>query len=95
VTREVIGKSGIKTLGKAVRISVENGICRVAMAVNIQFGCNVPDTCAKVQDRVKTAVETMTGLEVSEVDIRVASVVMENAGKKTTSRKDAKKTADK
>jgi uncharacterized alkaline shock family protein YloU len=49
------------------------------MSVNIKYGHNVPETCEKVQDRVKTAVETMTGLKVSEVNIRVASVVMDKS----------------
>lgn len=78
-TREVIGKFGIKSLGKGVRLTIEGGNVRVQMAINIRYGYNVPETCAKVQDRVKTAIETMTGLEVNEVNIHVASVVMDKS----------------
>lgn len=77
VTRDVISKAGVKSLGKGVRLSVdEEGKANVSLSLNIRYGFNVPDTCAKVQDRVKTAIETMTGLSVGEVNIRVASIVV-------------------
>lgn len=81
VTRDLIGRNGIRSLNKGVHMSIENGVVNVAIAVNIRYGMNVPETCAKVQDRVKTAIETMTGLTVQEVNIKVASVVMEKASK--------------
>lgn len=81
VTRDLIGRNGIRSLNKGVHMSIENGAVNVAIAVNIRYGMNVPETCAKVQDRVKTAIETMTGLTVQEVNIKVASVVMEKASK--------------
>ena len=43
----------------------------------IEYGYNIPGTCRKVQDRVKAAVENMTGLMVTDVDIRIASVEMQ------------------
>ncbi len=78
-TREVIGRLGIKGLGKSIRISIEEGVARVWLKVNIRYGFNVPETCKKVQDRVATAIETMTGLQVDEVNVRVNSVVMDKA----------------
>ncbi len=78
VTRDLIEKLGVKSLSKGVRVQVEEGDVKVAMNINIDYGYNVPETCAKIQDKVKTAIETMTGLEVSEVNIKIASVVMEN-----------------
>ncbi|MFR7719496.1 MAG: Asp23/Gls24 family envelope stress response protein, partial [Lachnospiraceae bacterium] len=41
-------------------------------------GYNVPSTCTKIQDKVKTAIETMTGLEVAEVNIKIVNVLMDN-----------------
>ncbi len=78
-TREVIGKLGIKGLGKSIRLTIEEGEVRVSLKVNIRYGYNIPETSAKVQDRVATAIETMTGLTVSEVNVRVNSVVMDKA----------------
>ena len=45
---------------------------------NLSKGVKV-EVSAKVQDRVKNAIENMTGLEVSIVNIRIASVDMENS----------------
>ena len=42
----------------------------------MEFGYNIPGTCSKVQERVKSAIENMTGLTVTDVDIRIASVDM-------------------
>ncbi len=78
-TREVIGKLGFKSLNKGIRLTVEDSQVHVWLKVNIRYGYNVPETCAAVQDRVATAIETMTGLTVSEVNVRVNSVVMESA----------------
>ena len=79
-TREVIGKMGFKSLNKGIRLTVDDTQVHVWMKVNISYGYNVPDTCAAVQDRVVTAIETMTGLTVAEVNVRVNSVVMDGAG---------------
>ena len=46
------------------------------MALNISYGYSIHEVSAKVQDRVKNAIENMTGLEVSIVNIRIASVDM-------------------
>ncbi len=78
-TRDVIGKLGIKSLGKSIRLTVEDGKVNVWLKVNVRYGYNVPETCEEVQDKVVTAIETMTGLKVSEVNVRVNSVVMDKA----------------
>ena len=49
----------------------------VALAINIRYGYSVPDTCSKIQEKVKTAIETMTGLSVAEVNIKIVNVSMD------------------
>lgn len=78
VTRDLIEKLGVKSLSKGVKVQVEEGKVKVAMNINLNYGFNVPDTCTKIQDKVQTAIETMTGLEVAEVNIKIAGVVMDN-----------------
>ena len=79
VTRDLIGKLGMKSLSKGVKITVdEEDTVHVALAINIQYGFNVPTTCSKIQEKVKTAIETMTGLEVAEVNIKIVNVQMDN-----------------
>jgi uncharacterized alkaline shock family protein YloU len=77
VTRDLIEKLGMKSLSKGVKISVEDKIVNVALAINIKYGYNVPSTCSKIQEKVKTAIETMTGLEVAEVNIKIVNVSIE------------------
>ena len=50
----------------------------VDLSLNIKYGYNIPEVSERVQERVKSAIENMTGLEVSVVNIRIASVDMGN-----------------
>ncbi|MCD8022609.1 MAG: Asp23/Gls24 family envelope stress response protein [Lachnospiraceae bacterium] len=78
VTRDLINKLSMKSLSKGVRIAVEDKTVTEALAINFRYGYNVPSTCAQIQERVKTAIETMTGLEVTEVNVKIVNVQMED-----------------
>lgn len=65
---------GMKSSGKGVRVDVAEGMVRVDLAVMMKYGYNIMETSKKVQDKVKAAIENMTGLTVTDVNIRVASV---------------------
>ena len=77
ITHEVIGKLGIKNLSKGVKVDVLEGVVTVSLALNIKYNYSIVDVTGKVQEKVKNAVENMTGLEVADVNIRVAGVEME------------------
>lgn len=77
VTRELVGKLGMKNLSKGVKIDILEGVVCVDLALNIDYGFSIPVTSKKVQEKVKTAIENMTGLEVSDVNVHVAGVDME------------------
>ncbi len=74
ITNELVSKMGKKSLSKGIRVKVEDGIVNVNVALNIAYGYSVPKTCKKVQEKVKAAIENMTGLEVEKVDIQIANV---------------------
>lgn len=74
ITNELVSKLGKKSLSKGIRVKVEDGIVNVNVALNIAYGYCVPKTCKKVQEKVKAAIENMTGLEVEKVDIQIANV---------------------
>ena len=78
LTHDVIAKHSSKNLSKGVRVEVLSGIVNVDVALNIAYGYSIPEVSAKVQERVKSAIENMTGLEVSIVNVRIASVDMGN-----------------
>ena len=73
-TRELISKLGMKSLSKGVKVDVLEGIVTVSLALNLKYGYSIKETTAKVQEKVKAAIENMTGLEVADVNIRVAGV---------------------
>ena len=77
ITNEVIGKLGIKNLSKGVKVDVLEGVVTVSLALNLKYDYNIMDVTRKVQEKVKNAVENMTGLEVADVNIKVAGVEME------------------
>ena len=78
ITNEIVSKLGMKNLSKGVKVHVGENDVTVNLALNIKYGCEIPKVSAAVQDRVKTAIETMTGLEVSEVNIKIAGVNIDN-----------------
>lgn len=77
ITNELVGKLGMKNLSKGVKVDVlENVVC-VDLSLNLSYGYSIPETCKKVQERVKAAIENMTGLQVSDVNISISSVELE------------------
>ncbi len=75
-TRELVSKLGMKSLSKGVKVDVLEGIVTVSLVLNLNYGYSIKDTTKKVQEKVKAAIENMTGLEVADVNIRVAGVDM-------------------
>jgi uncharacterized alkaline shock family protein YloU len=76
ITNEIVAKTGIKNLSKGVRVEVLDGIVSVDLNLNIKYGFTIPDVSSNVQERVRTAIETMTGLEVGTINVRIATVDM-------------------
>ena len=77
ITNEVIGKLGIKNLSKGVKVDVLEGVVTVSLALNLKYDYSIMEVTKKVQEKVKNAVGNMTGLEVADVNIKVAGVEME------------------
>ena len=74
ITNELVGKLGMKNLSKGVKVDVTEEHVSVDLSLNIKYGYNIPDVSESVQDRVKSAIENMTGLTVLDVNIRIAGV---------------------
>ena len=47
-----------------------------ALRLNLKYGYNIKQTTEKVQEKVKAAIENMTGLDVADVNIRITGVEM-------------------
>lgn len=73
-TNELLSWVGMKQGGKGVKVEVIERIVSVEIAVNLKYGYNIPAVSKKIQEKVKSAIETMTGLTVADVNIRIAGV---------------------
>lgn len=78
ITNELISRLGMKNLSKGVKVDVLEGVVMVSLALNMKYNYSIMDVSAKVQEKVKSAVENMTGLEVADVNVKVAGVEMES-----------------
>ncbi len=73
-TRDLISKLGKKNLSKGVKVDVLDGVVTVSLSLNLRFGKNIMEVSSRVQEKVKAAIENMTGLSVADVNIKVAGV---------------------
>ena len=76
VAKELLSKVGVKGLAKGVKVDIFNKKVKVELAIVMEYGFNIPATCQQVQNKVKSAIENMTGLEVTDVNIRIAGINM-------------------
>ncbi len=76
ITNELMAKVGVKKLTKGVRVDLQETGVTVDLAITMDYGYNIPATCQQVQNKVKVAVENMTGLVCTCVNIRIAGVNM-------------------
>ena len=74
ITNDLIARLGMKNLSRGVKVL--EGIVTVSLALVLKYGYNIMDVSAKIQEKVKAAVENMTGLTVADVNIRIAGVDM-------------------
>jgi uncharacterized alkaline shock family protein YloU len=76
ITNEIVSKLGMKNLSKGIMIEVAENEVKVDVAINVAYGYEIPDVSTKVQDKVQSAIENMTGLKVAVVNVRIAGVDM-------------------
>ena len=67
----------MKNLSKGVKVLVTPEDVKVDLSLELKYGYSVLDVSKKVQEKVKQALETMTGLNVKSVRVRIAGVVFD------------------
>lgn len=75
---EMLGK---KSPSKGVKVEVGDEETAIDLYVIVEYGVRIPDVAWQVQENVKKAVETMTGLKVVEVNIHIQGVNLEKENK--------------
>ncbi|MGE5583483.1 MAG: Asp23/Gls24 family envelope stress response protein [Bacillota bacterium] len=63
-----------KNLAKGVKVEVGEKQAAVDLFVIIEYGAKIPDIAYQIQENVKRAIESMTGLEVVEVNVHIQGV---------------------
>ncbi|MCR4752588.1 MAG: Asp23/Gls24 family envelope stress response protein [Eubacterium sp.] len=76
ITREKAAKIGGRAIAKAVKVEILDNILKVRIIITVTYGSSIPETTRKVQKKVKSTLETMTGLTVEEVRVSVADVAL-------------------
>lgn len=74
ITNELMSKVGVKSLTKGVKVDVLNENVTIDLVLTMEYGYNIPATCQQVQTKVKNAIENMTGLTCSDVNIRISGI---------------------
>ena len=65
---------GKKGMGRGVRVTLEEKTVAIELCVQMTYGIKIPQTALKVQQKVKMAVESMTGLTVRNINVTVSGV---------------------
>ena len=66
--------SGKKNLSKGIKVEVGEKDTKIDVNIIVEYGTRIPDIAYEIQNRVKKAVENMTGLKVLEVNVHVQGV---------------------
>ena len=66
--------SGKKNMAKGIKAEIVENTAKIDVNIIVEYGSRIPDVAFEIQNRVKKAVEGMTGLKVEEVNVHVQGV---------------------
>ena len=66
--------SGKKNLSKGIKVDIGEKEAKIDVNIIVEYGVRIPDVAFEIQNRVKKAVEAMTGLNVTNVNVHVQGV---------------------
>ena len=68
---------GKKNLSKGIKVDADEKEVKIDVNIIVEYGTRIPDVAFEIQNKVKNAVENMTGLKVAEVNVHVQGVKTE------------------
>ena len=74
ITNDLVSMFGVKNLRRGVKINMEEEEVQIDLSIIVEYGYSIPAVSARVQEKVRNAIENMTGLTVTDVNIRVTGV---------------------
>ena len=78
ITNEIVSKMGIKNLSKGIKVDMAEDTVTISVTVNLIYGYNIPKTCQAIQERIIQSVESMTGMSVAAVHVKVNDITTED-----------------
>ena len=72
--------SGKKNLAKGIKVETGEKETKIDVNIIVEYGVRIPDVAFEIQNKVKNAVENMTGLKVVEVNVHIQGVSTDNMG---------------
>lgn len=78
------GQNNIKAITRGVKVEVKERLVSVSISVVIEYGYSVPEICRNIQENVKKTIETMTGMQVKNVDIHVTGINFDKENKEAS-----------
>ena len=75
---ELFGK---KNASKGVKVEIDGDDVQIDLFITVEYGAKIPDVAWNVQNKVKTEVEAMTGLNVTSVNVNIEGVNMPKENK--------------
>ena len=84
--------SGKKNLSKGIKVEVGEKETKIDVNIIVEYGTRIPDVAFEIQNRVKKAVESMTGLKVVDVNVHVQGVNTDSNNVEEEKTEDSNKT---
>lgn len=75
ITSEIVEKLGVKKLAKGVRVDVDGTNVMIDVSIILRMNENIIEISKKVQDKIKSTVENMTGLDVANINVNISNVL--------------------
>ncbi len=74
VPNELVAKLGKKNLSKGIRVTYADRTFTVDVSCIVKFGFNIVEVSKAIQEKVRQALLTMTGLEVAKVNVKISGI---------------------
>lgn len=72
---------GRKPTSKGVKVELSDKDVVIDFYITVDYGARIPDVAWRIQERVKSSVESMSGMHVNSINIHVQGVSFEKGGK--------------
>lgn len=78
----ITGILGKRNLGKGIKVEVTGNDVVIDLSITVEYGCKIHEVAREIQERVRLAVENMTGMQVLEININVLGISVGKEAKK-------------